>query len=102
MWQSDTPEELESALNTALAVGYRHFDTAWGYRNEDVFGRVLKKWFAEGKVKREELFIVTKVTQIPGLIKYGCINNFVTSLISFSSHPLETTLTALSSIFSTP
>ncbi|XP_021951661.1 1,5-anhydro-D-fructose reductase [Folsomia candida] len=61
MWQSDTPEELESALNTALAVGYRHFDTAWGYRNEDVFGRVLKKWFAEGKVKREELFIVTKL-----------------------------------------
>ncbi len=26
-----------------------------------MFGEVLKKWFESGKVKREELFIVTKV-----------------------------------------
>lgn len=45
----------------ALEAGYRHFDTAYSYQNEDVFGRVLKRWFDEGKVKREDLFIVTKV-----------------------------------------
>lgn len=64
MWQSDNPAELEAALDAALAVGYRHFDTAWGYRNEDVFGRVLKRWFETGKVKREELFITTKVREL--------------------------------------
>lgn len=48
-------------MEHALEAGYRHFDTAYGYQNEDVFGRVLKRWFDGGKVKREELFITTKV-----------------------------------------
>jgi aldehyde reductase len=61
MWQADKPEVLEAALDKALEVGYRHFDTAFGYGNEDVFGRVLKRWFSTGKVKREDLFIVTKL-----------------------------------------
>ena len=42
-------------------MGYRHIDTAYLYRNEAAIGRVLKKWIDGGKVKREELFIVTKV-----------------------------------------
>jgi len=61
MWQADKPEVLEAALDKALEVGYRHFDTAFGYGNEDVFGRVLNRWFSTGKVKREDLFIVTKL-----------------------------------------
>lgn len=48
-------------MDIALEAGYRHFDTAYGYQNEDVFGRVLKRWFDDGKVKREDLFITTKV-----------------------------------------
>jgi len=61
MWQSLIPEELEKALDVALDAGYRHFDTAYTYDNEVVFGNVLKRWFDTGKVKREELFIVTKL-----------------------------------------
>jgi len=61
MWQSETPKELEEGLEVALEAGYRHFDTAFSYGNEEVFGKVLKKWFDTGKVKREELFIVTKL-----------------------------------------
>lgn len=61
MWQSDDPELLEKGLDKALEVGYRHFDTAFQYGNEDVFGKVLNKWFSTGKIKREELFIVTKL-----------------------------------------
>jgi alcohol dehydrogenase (NADP+) len=30
--------------------------------NEFVIGKVLKKWFDSGKIKREDLFIVTKVS----------------------------------------
>lgn len=56
--------ELEAALDCALSVGYRHIDTAYVYQNEHVLGRVLRRWLDEGKVKREELFIVTKVKLI--------------------------------------
>ena len=45
------------AVEEALKVGYRHIDTAAGYRNEDVVGRAIK---ASG-VPREEIFLTTKV-----------------------------------------
>ena len=54
-------EEGEKAVNAALEMGYRHIDTAYNYQNEAAIGRVLKRWIDSGKVKREELFIVTKV-----------------------------------------
>ncbi|XP_023287956.1 alcohol dehydrogenase [NADP(+)] [Orussus abietinus] len=59
-WQA-TEAELEAALDDALGAGYRHIDTAPVYHNEPIIGKVLKKWIDSGKVKREELFIVTKV-----------------------------------------
>jgi alcohol dehydrogenase (NADP+) len=54
-------KELEAALDAALEAGYRHIDTAYVYENEAAIGRVLARWLNSGKVKREELFIVTKV-----------------------------------------
>jgi len=48
-------------MNAALAAGYRHFDTAYLYRNENIIGDVIQEWLTSGKVSREELFIVTKV-----------------------------------------
>ena len=49
-------------MNSALDAGYRHIDTAYNYINEDAIGEVLNEWIQSGKVKREELFIVTKVS----------------------------------------
>lgn len=54
-------EALETALEVALETGYRHIDTAYAYKNEHVIGKVLKKWISSGKVKREELFVTTKL-----------------------------------------
>jgi len=54
-------DELERALEVALESGYRHFDTAYIYANEEVVGKILNQWISTGKVKREELFIVTKL-----------------------------------------
>ncbi|XP_011860325.1 PREDICTED: 1,5-anhydro-D-fructose reductase isoform X2 [Vollenhovia emeryi] len=54
-------EELEVALNAALEAGYRHIDTATVYENERYIGNVLKKWLDSGRIKRSDLFIVTKV-----------------------------------------
>ncbi|XP_076235551.1 aldo-keto reductase family 1 member A1 isoform X2 [Calliopsis andreniformis] len=57
-------DALEKALNTALEAGYRHIDTAPVYENEKIIGSVLKKWIDSGKIKRSELFIVTKLPAV--------------------------------------
>lgn len=48
-------------MNAALEAGYRHIDTAFAYENEAFIGKVLKKWLDSGKIKREDLFITTKL-----------------------------------------
>ncbi|XP_015585193.1 1,5-anhydro-D-fructose reductase-like isoform X2 [Cephus cinctus] len=58
-WEAK-PEEIETAVRTALENGYRHIDTAFVYRNEEAIGMTLKKWFENGG-KREELFVTTKL-----------------------------------------
>ncbi|KAJ8918851.1 hypothetical protein NQ315_011139 [Exocentrus adspersus] len=58
--------ELATTLNNALEIGYRHIDTAFAYKNEAFIGRVLKKWFSSGKLKREDVFITTKLP-VPGV-----------------------------------
>lgn len=46
---------------SAIDAGYRHFDTAWIYKCEAAVGRGLKQKIDDGTVKREDLFVVTKV-----------------------------------------
>ncbi|XP_056633096.1 estradiol 17 beta-dehydrogenase 5-like [Diorhabda sublineata] len=54
------------AFEDALETGYRHIDTASFYRCEQIIGRILKKWFSAGKLKREDLFITSKYMPKPG------------------------------------
>ncbi|KAF5305059.1 hypothetical protein FQA39_LY09321 [Lamprigera yunnana] len=54
-------DKFEAALENALEAGYRHIDTAYVYENEKTIGKVVKKWISEGKLKREDLFLVTKL-----------------------------------------
>ncbi|KAG7200077.1 hypothetical protein KM043_000523 [Ampulex compressa] len=58
-WQAK-PGEIETAVATALACGYRHIDTAFNYNNEEAIGKALKEWFDKGG-KREDLFITSKL-----------------------------------------
>ena len=44
-----------------MEAGYRHFDTAFMYKNEEAIGEVFREWMLNGKIKREDLFITTKV-----------------------------------------
>jgi len=55
------PEEVSNAVEVALKTGYRLIDTAYSYGNEKEIGEALKKVFAEGKIKREDVFITTKL-----------------------------------------
>jgi len=59
-WQS-SPEEVKLAVTTALNEGYRLIDTATVYQNEKDIGDALKDYFATGKLKREDVFLVTKL-----------------------------------------
>lgn len=54
-------EALTKAIHTALETGYRHIDTAFYYKNEHIIGKVLKEWFDSKKLKREDVFITTKL-----------------------------------------
>jgi aldehyde reductase len=50
-----------SATRDAVDVGYRHFDCAERYQNEREVGEALKSAFDAGVVKRQDLFMTTKL-----------------------------------------
>ncbi len=56
-----SPAQISEAVYGAVKAGYRLIDCAAVYQNEDQIGDVLKKLFDDGIVKREELFITSKV-----------------------------------------
>ncbi len=56
-----TPEQVSAAVAGAILCGYRMFDCAACYGNEDQIGEVFRTAISEGIVKRKELFIMTKV-----------------------------------------
>ncbi|ELR19870.1 oxidoreductase, aldo/keto reductase, putative [Acanthamoeba castellanii str. Neff] len=59
-WQAGKGE-VGAAVKAAIKAGYRHFDCAEIYGNEAEIGEAFKSAFDEGLVKREELFITSKV-----------------------------------------
>jgi glycerol 2-dehydrogenase (NADP+) len=59
-WQSN-PEEVQQAVTHALLTGYRHIDAAFGYQNEEEVGKGLRDAFESGKVRREDVFVTTKL-----------------------------------------
>ncbi|VUZ49621.1 unnamed protein product, partial [Hymenolepis diminuta] len=56
--------DISTALNAALELGYRHIDCAHLYDNEAEIGECLSLWIKSGRIKREELFITSKVRSI--------------------------------------
>jgi alcohol dehydrogenase (NADP+) len=50
-----------TATRTALDVGFRHFDCAERYRNEEQVGEALRAAVRAGSVTRGDLFITTKL-----------------------------------------
>jgi len=53
--------KTRNAVKAAVEVGFRHLDAAERYRNEAEVGAALKELFADGTVRREDLFVTTKL-----------------------------------------
>src|SRR5262245_36137895 len=59
-WKSK-PGEVHAAVREAIRVGYRHIDCAAAYGNEAEIGAALGEAMQSGEVKREELWITSKL-----------------------------------------
>jgi diketogulonate reductase-like aldo/keto reductase len=56
VWQVPNGPECETAVRSALELGYRHIDTAQAYGNEESVGRALR----DSGIPRDEVFLTTK------------------------------------------
>lgn len=48
-------------MKTAISLGYRLIDTAFIYENEAEVGEAINAKIEDGTVKREDLFVISKV-----------------------------------------
>jgi len=55
------PIRTAQATASALEAGFRHFDCAERYRNEAAVGDALQDAFRAGKLRRQDLFVTTKL-----------------------------------------
>lgn len=54
-------KEMKAVVSEGLRCGYRAFDTARDYLNEDIVGKVIQECLREQGIGREEIFITTKI-----------------------------------------
>ena len=59
-WKSK-PGEVKAAVITALESGYRHIDCAAVYANEKEIGEAFNEVFSKGTIKREDVWITSKL-----------------------------------------
>ena len=55
------PVATRNATKAALEAGFRLLDTAERYRTEKEVGEAMREVFQEGKIKREDVFVITKL-----------------------------------------
>ncbi|CAK7235922.1 NAD(P)H-dependent D-xylose reductase (XR) [Sporothrix bragantina] len=60
LWKVPKETAAETVYN-AIKTGYRLFDGAYDYQNEKEAGEGVRRAIAEGLVKREDIFITTKL-----------------------------------------
>ncbi len=55
------PLATRQATKAALEVGFRHFDCAERYRNEQAVGDAMQEIFKAGTIQRKDVFVTTKL-----------------------------------------
>lgn len=57
LWKVKDQAEFDTAFDAAIEAGYRHFDSAQAYDNEQMLGAAIKR----NELKRDEIFVTTKI-----------------------------------------
>jgi diketogulonate reductase-like aldo/keto reductase len=78
-WKTGT--HTYQTVRDAIEAGYRHIDTSLNYGSEKEVGRAIKDLITEGKIKREDVYVVSKLenkdhprAQVPIGIKQSLAN----------------------------
>jgi diketogulonate reductase-like aldo/keto reductase len=69
------PVATRNATKAALEAGFRAIDTAERYRTEREVGEAMQEVFKAGKIKREDVFVITKLWNTnhrPERVKPAC------------------------------
>jgi diketogulonate reductase-like aldo/keto reductase len=87
------PVATKNATKVALEAGFRVIDTAERYRTEREVGEAMQEVFKGGKIKREDVFVITKLWNTnhrPERVKPACeasLQETPTRLRRSLSHP---------------
>ncbi|XP_058450039.1 glyoxal reductase-like [Malaya genurostris] len=76
---------INETLDYALKAGYRHIDTALVYRNEEHIGKALQTLLPKYNLKREDIFITSKL-----ISQYNKDERFIEELVLKSLDNLQT------------
>lgn len=62
---------ITNSIKSAIDIGYRHFDCAAIYNNEKAVGKAINDKITEGVIKRDEVYITSKVIYFINLVPCG-------------------------------
>ena len=57
----DLKDRMEDIIFEAIRLGYRHLDCATAYQNEEIVGNAISRAINTGLVRRDELFVLSKL-----------------------------------------